>query len=196
MKLKLFEKSVLIALIIAIFLGCIDFSNKCENIRNSVFRLHILANSDSEYDQQLKLKVRDKLLQKGLMVFEDSKSLEQTISIANENVDSFLSVAKQVLRENACDYDVSAKVTDAYFDTRTYQNTTLPAGEYKALQIKIGTAKGKNWWCVMYPSICISAATTDEVLESQENDIVSNKPKYQIRFKIVEWFEALKHYIN
>mgnify|MGYP002514601742 CR=1 FL=1 len=74
MKLKLFEKSVLIALIIAIFLGCIDFSNKCENIRNSVFRLHILANSDSEYDQQLKLKVRDRLLQKGLMVFGDSKS--------------------------------------------------------------------------------------------------------------------------
>lgn len=195
MKLKLFEKSVLIALIIAISLGCLDFSYRCENIRNSVFRLHILANSDLEYDQQLKLKVRDKLLQKGLLVFENSKSLEQTISIANKNVDSFLEVAKQVLRENGCDYDVTATVTDAYFDTRTYENTTLPAGTYKALQIKIGRAKGKNWWCVMYPSICISAASTDEVLESKENDIVSNKQKYQVRFKIVEWFEALKHYI-
>lgn len=195
MKLKLFEKSVLIALIIAISLGCLDFSYRCENIRNSVFRLHILANSDSEYDQQLKLKVRDKLLQKGLLVFENSKSLEQTISIANKNVDSFLEEAKQVLRENGCNYDVTATVTDAYFDTRTYENTTLPAGTYKALQIKIGRAKGKNWWCVMYPSICISAASTDEVLESKENDIVSNRQKYQVRFKIVEWFEALKHYI-
>ena len=195
MKLKLFEKSVLIALIIAISLGCLDFSYRCENIRNSVFRLHILANSDSEYDQQLKLKVRDKLLQKGLLVFENSKSLEQTISIANKNVDLFLKEAKLVLRENGCNYDVTATVKDAYFDTRTYQNTTLPAGTYKALQIKIGRAKGKNWWCVMYPSICISAASTDEVLESRENDIVSNKQKYQVRFKIVEWFEALKHYI-
>ncbi len=195
MKLKLIEKSVLIALIIAISLSCIDFSYRCENIRDSVFRLHILANSDSEYDQQLKLKVRDKLLEKGLSVFEDSKSLEQTITIANENVDTFLKEAKQVLRENGCDYDVSVKVTDAYFDTRSYENTTLPAGTYKALQIKIGSAKGKNWWCVMYPSICISAATTDEVLEKKENDIVSNKQKYQVRFKIVEWFQALKHYI-
>ncbi len=195
MKLKLFEKSVLIALIIAISLGCLDFSYRCENIRNSVFRLHILANSDSEYDQQLKLKVRDKLLQKGLLVFGNSKSLEQTISIANKNVDLFLKEAKQVLRENGCNYNVSATVTDAYFDTRTYENTTLPAGTYKALQIKIGRAKGKNWWCVMYPSICISAASTDEVLERKENDIVSNRQKYQVRFKIVEWFEALKHYI-
>lgn len=196
MKLKLIEKSVLIALVISVLLSCFDFSYRCENIRNSVFRLHILANSDSEYDQQLKLKVRDELLKKGLLVFKDSKNLEQTIDIANENLDEFLCVAKSVLKQNNCDYSVSADVTDAYFDTRSYQNTTLPAGTYKALQIKLGKAKGKNWWCVMYPSICLSSATTDKVLDEEENKIVSNKPKYVVRFKLVELFERLKHYIN
>ncbi len=194
MYLKKLELSVLIALCFTITLSCFDFSVKCSDIRERVFRLHILANSDSEYDQQLKLKVRDRLLLEGLDLFGNSENLNQTLAIANENLMEFCAVATDELQKNGCNYKVKAAVTPCYFNTRTYENTTLPAGVYTALQIKIGKAEGKNWWCVMYPSLCVvsSSQTVDEVLPDDETEIVENKDKYIVKFKVVEWLEEIK----
>lgn len=194
MHIKKIELSILIALCLTIALSCFDFSYKCSDIRERVFRLHILANSDSDYDQQLKLKVRDRLLKEGFDLFSESDNLNETIDIANNNLKQFCLVATDELRKNGCDYGVSATVTPCYFNTRTYDSTTLPAGTYTALQIKIGCAAGKNWWCVMYPSLCVTASsqTIDDVLPEDETEMVENREKYIVKFKVVEWFEAVK----
>lgn len=198
MYLKRIEFSILIALVFTISLSCFDFSYQCNDIRNRVFRLHILANSDSEYDQNLKLKVRDRLLLEGLSVFSVSKNLDEAIVSANRNIEDFCEAAKDELRKNGCNYDVTASVADSFFDTRTYEETTLPAGEYTALQIKIGKAEGKNWWCVMYPSLCVPASTQkiDDVLPNDETEIVENKDKYIVKFKVVEWYETVKSWFS
>lgn len=194
MYLKKLELSILIALILTIALSCFDFSYNCSSIREKVFRLHILANSDSERDQNLKIKVRDRLLKEGLDLFCESENLEETVVIANENIDYFCAVATDELRKNSCNYSVRADVVPCYFDTRTYFDTTLPAGNYTALQIKIGKAKGQNWWCVMYPSLCVpsSSQKIDDVLDENETKIVENKDKYIAKFKVVEWFQKIK----
>lgn len=194
MCLKKLELSLLIAVVFTVLLSCFDFSYQCNDIRNRVFRLHILANSNSEYDQKLKLKVRDRLLNEGLIVFKDSKNLEETILIANNNIDKFCSVAKDELIKNGSNYNVNAEVTNCYFNTRTYSTTTLPAGEYNALEIKIGKAEGRNWWCVMYPSLCVpsSSQKIDDVLPEDETEITQNKDKYIMKFKVIEWFESVK----
>lgn len=194
MCLKRLELSILIALCVTIAISSFDFSVRCSDIRSRVFRLHILANSDSDYDQQLKLKVRNRLLEEGLEVFADSKNLSQTIDKANKNLEKFCSVAEDELKNNGCNYKVSAIVSPCWFDTRTYGNVTLPAGVYTALEIKIGRAEGKNWWCVMYPSLCVPASSqkVEDVLPEDETEIVENKPKYVVKFKITEWFETIK----
>lgn len=194
MNLKKSELSVLIALVLTIALSCFDFNYSCNSIRNSVFRIHILANSDSEYDQNLKLKVRDRLLSDGLEVFKDSESLNETLYLARENTERFRLVAEDELQKNGCDCSVTAKVTKKAFNMRTYDNCTLPAGEYYCLQIKIGKAKGKNWWCVMYPSLCVSSSSQkiEDVLDETSSEIVENKDKYIVKFKICEWFETVK----
>lgn len=194
MNLKKSELSILIALVLTIALSCFDFNYSCNSIRNSVFRIHILANSDSEYDQSLKLKVRDRLLSDGLEVFKDSESLSETLVLARENINRFRKSAENELQKNGCNYSVKASVEKCRFNMRTYENCTLPAGEYYALQIKIGKAKGKNWWCVMYPSICVSSSSQkiEDVLDESSSEIVENKDKYIVKFKICEWFETVK----
>ena len=202
MQFKTIEKSILIALIFTITISCFDFSYRCSDIRNRVFRLHILANSDSKQDQNLKLKVRDRLILEGAELFMNSENLSQTQKIAEQNLNRFCALAEQELKQNGCDYSVTATVKPCYFNTRTYDNVTLPAGVYNALQIKIGKAQGKNWWCVMYPSLCVPASTQkiDDVLEKDQQKIVENKEKYILKFKIVEWFEfvkrSLKHNVD
>ena len=195
---KKLEICVLFALCLSIILSCFDFSVKCSDIRERVFRLHILANSDSEYDQSLKLKVRDRLLLEGLEVFGESESLDETVRIANENLDEFCAVAVDELQKNGCNLKVTASVSPCYFNTRTYSckngEATLPAGTYTALQIRIGKSAGKNWWCVMYPSLCIasSAQRVEDVLPKDEAEIVENNDKFSVKFKILEWFEQIK----
>ncbi len=194
MYIKKIELSVLLALIFTITLSCLDFEFTSNNIRKSVFRLHILANSDSEYDQNLKIKVRNRLLKDGFELFENSENLSQTILIANNNLKKFEKSAKDELLKNGCSQNVSAKVEKTDFTVRTYGNTSLPAGQYYALQIKIGKAKGHNWWCVMYPSLCLPASTQkiDDVLDKNDAEIVKNKDKYIVKFKVCEWFEDIK----
>ena len=168
-----------------------------ENISQKVFRLHILANSDSAEDQNLKLGVRDYVLQKSASIFEDADSLEQAIEKANSNIDEFEKYAKQAIEKLGYDYPVSVKVDKEYFDTRTYDNFYMPAGVYNCLKIIIGEGKGHNWWCVMYPTVCISACTNDfdKVLTKEEKKMITSK-KYIPKFKMLEIVNKLKNKIK
>lgn len=171
------------------------FIRTSENISNEVFRLHILANSDSTKDQELKLKVRDDILTTGAKLFFSSKSLDETIKLCENNIDLFQTTAENCLRENGSDYDVDVYVDKEYFNTREYDDFTLPSGIYNALKIVIGKGEGHNWWCVMFPAICLSGVTDDKIndyLSEDEQKLINSNSDYEIRFKIVEVYEKIK----
>lgn len=195
--LKDWEKALAAGLIISLLLSLISFSAECKNIRRDVLRLHILANSDSAYDQELKLAVRDEILAVSEDIFDGAADIDDALEKAEQNKDVFLAAADQVIRERGADYPVSLEIAKTHFDTRHYDTYTLPAGDYTALRVKIGKAKGHNWWCVMYPTLCLPACTNyDEALDSGEQEIIENYPKYEIRFKTVELFEQIKSFFS
>ncbi len=195
--MKRTEFSVLIGLILSIIITSVSaFAADCENIRSDVLRLHILANSDSQQDQELKLKIRDAILEKSPDLFEGSGSLDDAVKSAQERLCEIQSVAEEEIFTNGYNYSVKVYLCDMFFETREYEEFTLPAGEYKALRIEIGEAKGKNWWCVLFPALCIPAsqdsAELTDVFSESEIEVVS-KPKYKAKFAIVELFERLKN---
>lgn len=173
------------------------------DIEDSVLRLHIVANSDSDEDQALKLKVRDEVVDRCGFLFENCVSAEQSIKTAADNIGFIKYVAEQVITENGYNYNADCQVTQCSFPTKQYERpgdgvVSLPRGEYNALNIKIGSASGKNWWCVMYPPLCFVDGVasvpdeTDELLKSQltvsEYELIteSDRPDIKIKFKIAE----------
>lgn len=193
--MKLLIKSLCIAFVLTVIYSVIPFQAECEQISTDVFRLHILANSDSEEDQALKLKVRDALLEYTDELFDDAKDRNDAENIAKENIETLQSVAQNMVYKNGCNYTVNAEVVKMYFNTRYYENYTMPAGMYDALRITIGSGKGHNWWCVMYPSICISSAIdNDEKVEktfSENQQEIVRGNEYEYKFKVVEIFEKI-----
>ena len=195
--IKIFVPIFLFLLLISAYLT--PFIETSERISDDVFRLHILANSDSEEDQQLKLKVRDAVLAESQSLFLGCSSLNELIGVCRKNLDFFAETARKCILENGYDYDVKVFVDREYFNTREYESITLPSGIYNALKIEIGEAKGKNWWCVMFPAICLSAVSESEindVLDDEEIKLINSDNKYEIRFKIVEIYEKIKSKIS
>lgn len=196
--MKKIEISVLIGLILTILVGGFTtFAADCNQIREDVLRLHILANSDSEEDQALKLKVRDRILTEMGSTFETPETLEEAKNSAADHLKLVKEIAQDEIARNGYDYTVNAEIVNMYFTTRQYDTFTLPAGMYDAVRISIGKAEGKNWWCVLYPPLCLPAAQPQEALEEgfneDEADLVTKNPKYEVRFAVVEWFEDLKN---
>ncbi len=196
---KIFNISLCFGLISAVFLSLASFNVSCEDLRKNVLRLHIIANSDSLEDQSLKLKIRDEILNKSQDLFENVSDIETAINIANKKTKDFCDIANDVIRENGYDYSVTAQIGDSYFETREYEDFTLPAGFYKSLIVKVGKAEGKNWWCVIFPEICIPAAAkgdlTDTVSQSSAK-IAKENERYIMRFKAVEFYERIKKIIK
>lgn len=176
-----------------------SFAESRRTLEDSVFRLHILANSDSEADQTLKLKVRDAVLAEVPELFGECQSKSEAEAAAAQNMPQILETAKRTLSENDCEYGVSAEICEMYFDDRTYGDIVMPSGNYSALRITIGDAKGKNWWCVMFPSLCLPAAMDFEGLAEESKGyftdeelyILENHSEYEVRFYFAELFEKL-----
>ena len=196
MKVKIMELSVFSALIISVIIGICTFESGCEQVRESVLRLHVIANSDSEDDQALKLKVRDAVLEAGKDVFGSGKTSAEAAELIDENKDYLQFVAKREIMENGYDYDVDICICEDEFPTKTYGRYTLPAGRYTAVKVIIGEGSGHNWWCVMFPPLCLPAAQNDVRLDDVMNescvDIVSSQTRYEVRFKIVECIENIR----
>lgn len=195
--MKSFRLAICFGLVCAIMLSMSRFDTLCDELRNNVFRLHILANSDSGEDQVLKLKVRDAVLNLSEDCFKNCSDSAQAINCAEMNIDKFKTAALNVIKENGYNYDVQIDIEPSYFENRRYDSFMLPAGEYMALNIKIGEAKGKNWWCVMFPQVCIGASKGIESGVSKESAELANKPdNYELRFKTVEIYEDIKKYFK
>ncbi len=193
-RIKIFIPVFVLLLIIASYIS--PFLTTSNKISNDVFRLHILANSDSEEDQNLKLKVRDEILKSGQELFLNCNSLDEIIKVSSDNVKFFKDIAEKCIKENGYNYPVNIYVDKEYFSTRKYDKITLPSGFYNALKIEIGNAEGHNWWCVMFPAICLSAVSDEEIyeiLDDDEIDLINSNEKYEIRFKIVEIYSKIKN---
>ena len=191
---KNIERGVLIGLICAVILSFSGFDSACDNLRQNVLRLHILANSDTVEDQNIKLKIRDEIL-KTTDIFEECADLNSAILVAEENKELIEKTARRVLEKNGFDYSVSVEIGDSYFGTREYDDFTLPAGNYKSLIVKLGKAEGKNWWCVLFPAVCVPTATEHRLSESvskEGTEIAENPEGYVMRFKAIEWYEQIK----
>ncbi len=199
------EIAASIGLICAIFFGSLsDFSQKLDHLQKDVLRLHILANSDSEEDQALKLKVRDALLEHADILFDGCDTPEEIRERAVMQKESIRLLAQEVVEQNGCDAQVTVQLVHMDFDEKQYDEITMPAGEYDALRILIGDACGQNWWCVMYPPLCLPAAgqilsdteTAEQYFDEETMEILEDPPKFEIRFKCVEWWGSLKERIR
>ena len=193
--MKRLVRSMITGLIITLVFTLVPFEGECREISNNVFRVHILANSDSEEDQNLKLQVRDALIQRAEPLLNGVKTKEDAMKIVSENLELLQNTASDVIYSQGFDYPVRLSVTNMYFTTRYYGDVTMPGGFYDALRVEIGKAEGKNWWCVMYPSLCLysdnSSSSMKEGLSERQYDIVTEGEDYVFRFKIVEIFTGL-----
>ena len=196
---KRLELALLFGLISAILLSVSNFNAACDDLRTNVLRLHIIANSDSKEDQALKLKVRDEILAKTGEMFEKTDNLSDAKKQAKNSLNEFEKIANEVIRNNGYDYKATAMVGKTNFSTREYDDFTLPAGEYPSLIITLGEGEGKNWWCVVFPAVCIPAASKHELNESANDKsakVAENPQRYIMRFKTVEIYEKIKNLLN
>ncbi len=175
--------------------------NVSSDIANSVFRLHVIANSDSQEDQNLKYKVRDNLLNYMNLICKDCSSKQEAIEIVKQNKQIFEQIAIDTVEEQGYSYPVEVTIGNFEFPTKHYGDISLPAGFYDALKIKIGEAKGQNWWCVMFPPLCFvdissgivpesSKELMEDNLSEEEFALVSNSSngEIQFKFKLLEFF--------
>lgn len=193
--MKLWEKSVCLALIFTVLLSFTGLTAECENIPRQILRLHILANSDSAQDQALKLKVRDRVLQVSAGMLDGVKSREEAEKLVASHLETIRAAAQDEVVRQGYRYPVRAEITNMYFSTRQYGDNTLPAGMYDALRITIGSGQGHNWWCVLFPALCLPAAeapsSLQDVLNQNEMQLVCGKKGYVVKFKSVELYEQL-----
>ncbi len=197
--MKRIELSLLMAVIFCAVVSLLSINGEYDQVRGSVLRLHILANSDSLYDQELKLKVRDALQSEADAIFGHCEDLAQAEAAARAGSDRLRALAEQTLREAGCDYPVTVALEETWFSTRTYDGVTMPAGKYKALRVEIGAAQGRNWWCVMFPAMCVTGRDSLEELETVLTDgqiRLMQADGYDVRFKCVEWYEQVRRWLE
>ena len=184
------------ALVLACCLCCgfIPSEEDMEIYENTV-RLHVIANSDSEHDQSVKLLVRDSVLTELNVLLENADTQEEAAAIIEANLEHLREVCNTTLEALGEEMTAELYFKQEKYPTRHYENISLPAGVYQSLQIRLGDADGKNWWCVLFPTLCTSAAKTEEALvktgfTSDQIGVLTNgdKPKYKLKFKILEFF--------
>ena len=201
-KIKIF---ITLAFLLAIFVFTCAYtyvSAISDNLYNSIFRLHVIANSDSEEDQNLKYIVRDNLINYMNDNCKNLSSKEEVIQYAKENLDKLKQIAENTVKDNGFTYPVQVEIGNYEFPTKNYGDISFPAGFYDALRVKIGESSGKNWWCVMFPPLCFVNATAGIVPDSSKETLHENlsDENYMIvsesdnssvafKFKIVELFE-------
>lgn len=207
---KLNEKTLDISLILGALISVIaalafGFTAECEEMRDNAFRLHILANSDSAADQSLKYDIRDYIIEDLGFIFKSCDTKDETVRLAKRNLALISDRVNGYLLSVGSPYSAVCTVEKCRFGTRKYGDYTLPAGEYDALRIVLGEGKGHNWWCVLFPSVCIPAASSREALpnralyESEKSKAAltadslasDNKSGIEYKFLLYEWFGEL-----
>ncbi|MCD8383738.1 MAG: stage II sporulation protein R [Clostridiales bacterium] len=184
-------------LLLALSLG----GGEQQSLAGQVLRLHVLANSDSEEDQTLKLQVRDAVLACAQPLLEDVTSRQEAETALSEALGALEQVGTQTVRAAGYDYPVTATLETDWFPTRTYEDFSLPAGYYPTLRVEIGGGEGHNWWCVVYPPLCSAgveevAETSLDLTEDQVALITQEDGEYEFRFRCAEWFGQVESWLS
>ena len=171
------------------------------DLSKSVFRLHVIANSDSAEDQNLKYIVRDNIINYMKTITENSKSKEETINLVSNHLSDFEAIANETIKNNGFNYTAKVSIGNFNFPTKKYGDISFPAGYYDALKIQLGSSNGQNWWCVLYPSLCFidissgfvpedSKETLESTLNEEEYKLISDtdNESIKIKFKLIELF--------
>ena len=197
-RLHIWEIALLIGMAVFLISGAVSLQNR-DQLADKVVRLHILANSDSEEDQALKLRVRDRVLERATELLEQTGDRREAADVLQSHLPELERIAAEEISACGYEYDVTAEVANTMFPTKEYDGFTLPAGEYLALRVLIGAAEGQNWWCVVFPPLC--AAASEDVAETalaaglsedQVGLITEENRGYELRLKSVELWEKLK----
>lgn len=180
--------------LLAALVSLFPFAAASEVLPENILRLHVLAHSDDPADQAVKLVVRDAVLQEAQRWLEGTSSLEEANAAICPHLDSVRAAANQALARQGVPQRATVTVTDSWFPTRTYEGATLPAGVYRTLRVTIGEGCGQNWWCVVFPALCLPAAQQGDplaLLPEGQREVVE-EPGVEIKFKAVELYERLR----
>lgn len=171
-------------------------------VKENVIRLHVRANSNSDEDQALKLKVRDRIINDASYLFEDKPNIQDAKKAINDNIELITAAASDEIQKNGYSYPVSVRYGKSDFPEKLYKNITMPAGTYEALVVEIGSGKGENWWCVLFPPLCFVDETCTGISEESKSILINTlgkdgyemlqsdkKPNVKIRFKLYEMWE-------
>lgn len=196
-RLKRVEIVLMVAAALVLMSGALALQTQ-DQLADKVVRLHVLANSDSEEDQALKLRVRDRVLEWATELLEQSADRQEAEALLRGNLLELENLAAEEIAAAGYDYPVTAELTDTTFPTREYDGFTLPAGEYLALRIVIGEGAGQNWWCVVFPPLCTTASADVPAsalaagLTQEDVNLITEEPGYVLKFKTVELWERLR----
>ena len=198
---KLLGKALVCGFVMAVIASFFPFAAACGGLPENVVRLHVVANSDSEEDQSVKLLVRDAVLEEAAKWYGGAQSMEEASSQLCTHLQSLGETARTTLAENGMEYSAKVEMTEMYFSTRDYGTFRLPAGRYRTLRVTLGEGQGKNWWCVVFPSLCLPAAGEEQSdlllsLPESEREIVENQEQFQVKFKAVELWESLREWLR
>lgn len=189
--MRTFFKALAAGTVAAMVLSFGHFNALCGEIRGEVVRLHVLAHDDTREEQALKLTVRDAVLTAADGLLDGVADTAGALDAVAAALPQLEAAANACLREQGSAHSAKVTLARTYFTTRTYDAGTLPAGWYNALRVVIGDGAGRNWWCVVFPPLCLSSAVKParlgDVLDEQACDVVENAPRYEVRFKVVEW---------
>lgn len=198
-KRRLLGKALVCGFVLAALCSFFPFAAACGQLPRDVVRLHVVANSNGAGDQAVKLLVRDAVLEEAARWYQGAGSMEEASSQLCTHLQSIAGAARQVLGEQGVGYSATAQMTEMYFPTRDYGDFRLPAGRYRTLRVTLGEGAGKNWWCVVFPSLCLPAATQEEALltlPEGERQVVEGGQNVQVKLKAVELWESLREWLR
>ena len=202
-KLKRWELALMFGILVAVVAGS-WLTREQQELADSVIRFHVIANSDTEEDQALKLAVRDRVLEEAEGLYPEGATLEQAQAALEGHLNTLAAAGRAVVEEQGYDYPVSARLEDCWFPTKEYEDFALPAGNYTALRVTIGEGKGQNWWCVAFPPLCLGAAseTVDQAAQAglftpgQAALVTQDGEGYVLKFKAMELLGELQGFFE
>ena len=198
-KRRLLGRALVCGFVLAALCSFFPFAAACGQLPRDVVRLHVVANSNGAEDQAVKLLVRDAVLEEAARWYQGAGSMEEASSQLCTHLQSIAGAARQVLGEQGVGYSATAQMTEMYVPTRDYGDFRLPAGRYRTLRVTLGEGAGKNWWCVVFPSLCLPAATQEEALltlPEGERQVVEGGQEVQVKLKAVELWESLREWLR
>lgn len=202
-KLKTWELALMCGVLVAVVLGS-WLGQEQKELADRVIRFHVIANSDSDADQALKLAVRDRVLEEAQAIYPEDATLAQAQAALESRLNLLAAAGREVVEEHGYDYPVAASLEDCWFPTKEYEGFALPAGNYTALRVTIGEGEGQNWWCVAFPPLCLGAAseTVDQALEAgrftpEQGALVTGGGEgYVLKFKAMELLGELQGFFQ